>query len=123
MGFISVNILEGYVARFAIVGSFLYFYVWFFLDVGRCDGRRRLFRFRVWFVDGMDQPGVSDHVASVRRSVSATVATVDLLSRHCWARRGGLTAFFFKHAGDEALLLKLRFRLVNYGVRNFCFVC
>lgn len=85
MCFVCVDILERYVARFTIVRSFLDFCIRFLLDVDGGDGWRGLF-LGVGLVDGVHEPCVPDHVASVRGRVRTTVAAVDLLSRNRWAR-------------------------------------
>lgn len=79
MRFIRIYILEGYIARFAVVRGFL-LGPWFLLNVygGDSDGdngRRRSFLF--WLVGGVDEPCVADDVAAVGGSVGTTAAAMD----------------------------------------------
>ena len=95
MCLVSVHVLEGNVARLAIVGSLFKFCVWFLFDVDCGGGRygRRLFLLR--FIGCVDKAGVPDHVASVCGGVCAATAAVDTLPAHCWTWGSRLTTVLF----------------------------
>lgn len=120
---IRLYVLEGYVARFAVVQGFflctrllLYFYSG---DRDRDDWRRwfRLFLFR--FIGSVNEPGVADDVAAVRGGVCAVAAAMDSFARGCWAGGCGLATVVFEDASYVAFFLELKGLVFSYGYKGF----
>lgn len=112
MSLISVHILEGNIARLAVVRGFFEFCFWFLFDVD-CWGRRNgRCLFLLGLVGRVDETCVSHDVAAVCGGVGAAAASVHALAPHRWAWGGRLTTVLFENACDVALLLQVSRLLV-----------